>query len=127
MTKPECCETCKWCRVKRGQGDYLVEVTGRLECHNPENQEKYQFNDDRYARAEYDHDYYGHHGCHGHQSAYDPRPPRLDVYPLVEAFGKCPKYVPNTHQLQPIPGENLLDVIDRRLDVKYRNEWNPAL
>lgn len=119
VTKPECCETCKWCNVHRSSLDYVVGVTGRLECHNPANSEIYDFNHDRHREYDYNRRTYA--------NAYDPRPKTLDIYPIVEPFGKCPHYKARVETLRPVPGESLTDILDHRMNSKFNREWIPAL
>lgn len=119
MTTPECCETCDWCKVHRSHNEYIVGVTGKLECHNPINVEKYDFNRDHL------HDYNHSHRTYCH--AYDPRHHAKDIYPIVEPFGKCDNYKSRREKLRPVPGENLTDILEYRMNKKIECEIKPIV
>ena len=101
VVTPKCCGTCHWCKQEKTRGDFLFNVTGKMKCTNPENQTAYDF-------------------TFGQPIQHPPfyrqgEDQKLVLHPNVDVFGYCPKYETRGRQYQPIPGDSLTRIIDRRI------------
>ena len=109
LTCPACCITCKWAQKRKTPKDYVVNVTGKLECHNPKNITEYNFDID----------------CENSIHIKErPCPPyykpkndfKLTLHPNVQPFGLCDNYARRTTEYIPMPSESILNIINSHVE-----------
>lgn len=116
VTTPTCCATCKWVKRNTSDCDFIVGVSGKLECHNPKNTGKYDFDCEHGYNPEYN-------DCGKYKNKYYVQS-ELNIMPStprVSLFGVCDNYELNEKQYVPSPGDSINQIIDNRLNYSVKN------
>lgn len=127
LVKPECCATCRFAKRACFKDDFRLGQSGRIECHNPKNGERYSYDmaefDNPRRRRPHDGMWQRLPWQRPGENRPPPGPPPCPgtIFPIVEWNGLCDGYEERQRPYRPCPGDSVADMIDKKVDEKYRD------